>query len=98
MSSSRSHDSGTKPCNEERFEGGVSRCGGVLIKGGVPALKDAASPWVPDSVRFALLVIAAHLPFSSRGVELSGVLDVQEGFGSDDGKVREVDFPAVKRL
>ena len=35
---------------------------------------DAGSFWVQDSVRFALLAIAAHFPFSGRGVELRGVL------------------------
>ena len=53
---------------------------------------------VPDSVRFTLLALAAHLPFPGRGVELSGVLYVHEGSGSDDAKVREVDLRAVKHL
>ena len=64
-----------------------------LDKGDVPALQNAMSLWVLDSVRFYLLAIAAHLPLPGRGVELSGVLDVHEVFGSDDAKVREVQLP-----
>ena len=73
----------------------MRRC---LNEGGVPFLHNVASLWLLDSARFALLAIAAHLPFPSRGVELSGVLDVHEGSGSDDVKVREVGFLAVKHL
>ena len=73
----------------------MRRC---LDKGDVSALQDAVSLWVPDSVRFSLLIIVAHLPFPDRGVELSGVLDVHKGSGSDDAKVREIGFLAVKHL
>ena len=73
----------------------MRRC---LDESDVPALHDAVSLWVPDSVRFSLFAIAAHLPLPGRGVELSGVLDVHEGSGSDDAKVREVGFLAVKHL
>ena len=59
-------------------------------EGGVPTLHDAVSLCVSDSVRFALLALAAHLPFPGRDVELSGVLYVLEGSGSDDAKVQEV--------
>ena len=69
-----------------------------LGEGDVPALHDAVSLWVPDSVRFALLAIAAHLPFPGRGVELSKVLDLHEGYDPDNAKVREVDFLAVKHF
>ena len=64
----------------------------------VPALHDAACLWDPDSVGVFLLVIVAHLPFPGHGVELSGVLDVHEGSGSDDAKVLEVDFLTMKHL
>ena len=67
-------------------------------EGDVPTLHDAMSLRVPDSVRFALLAIAAHFPFPGRGVELSGVLDAHEGSGSNDVKVREVGFLTVKHL
>ena len=40
-----------------------------------------------DSVGFVLLVIAAHLFFPGRGVELSGVLHMHERSGSYDAKV-----------
>ena len=63
-----------------------------------PALHDAVSLWIPDSVRIALLAIAAHLPFPGRGGELFGVLDLYEGSGSDDAKVREVGFLALKNI
>ena len=69
-----------------------------LEGGDVSALHDAVSLWVPGSVSFALLAIAAHLPFSGRGVELSGVFYVHEGSGSDDAKVQKVGFLAVKHL
>ena len=69
-----------------------------LDEGDVLALHDAASLWVPDSVRFTLLAIATHPPFPGRGVELPGVLDVQECSGSDDAKVRKVNFLSVKHL
>ena len=62
------------------------------------AFHKAASLWIPGSVRLALFAIDAHLPFPGRGVELSGVLDVHEGSGSDDAKVREIGFLAVKHL
>ena len=73
----------------------MRRC---LDNGDVSALHDAVSLWVPDSVRFALLAKAAHLPFPGRDVELSGVFYAHEGFGSDDAKVRDVGFLAVKYL
>ena len=79
MASSRSHDGGIKSCIGERFEGRVSRCVGVFIKVDVPTLSDAASLWISDLVRFTFLAIATHCPFSGRGFELSGVLDVPEG-------------------
>ena len=53
---------------------------------------------VPDSVTFALFAIATYLSFPGRGVELSGVFGVHEGSGSDDAKVGEVGFLAVKHL
>ena len=52
--------------------------------------------WVPDSVRFAPLAVAAHLPFPGRGVDLSRVLYVHESSSSHDAKVHEVGFLAVK--
>ena len=67
----------------------MRRC---LDEGDDPALHDAVSLWVPDSVRF-VFAIAAHLPFPDRGVELS---EVHEGSHSDDAKAREVGFFAVK--
>ena len=70
----------------------MRRC---LDEGDVPALHNAVSLWVPDSVRFSLLTIAGHLPFPGRGVELSRVLYTPEGSGFDDAKVREVGFLAV---
>ena len=73
----------------------MRRC---LDKGAAPALHDAVSLWDLDSIRFSLLAIAAHLPFLSRGVEISGVLSVHVGFGFDDAKVREVGFLAVKHF
>ena len=73
----------------------MQRC---LDEGGVSALSDVGSLWVPDLIRFALLAIAAHLLFPGRGIELSEVLDVREGSGSDDAKVQEVGFLAVKHL
>ena len=69
-----------------------------LDEGNVSALHSGAIPWVPDSVKLALLAIAAHLLFPVRGVELSGVLDVHETSDSDDAKVQEVGFLAVKHL
>ena len=54
----------------------MQRC---LDEGDVPALHDAVSLWVSNSVRFVFLAIVAHLPSPSRGVELSGVLDVHKG-------------------
>ena len=69
-----------------------------LDEGDVSAFHDPVSLWVPDSVRFVLLAVAAHLPFPGRSVQLSGVLYVHEGSGSDDAKVREVGFLAVKHL
>ena len=57
-----------------------------LNEGDVPALHNAVSRWVPDSLRFVLRAIATHL-FPGRGVELSGVLGVHEGSGSDNSKV-----------
>ena len=59
----------------------MRRC---LNEGDVSALHDAAILWVPDSVTFVLLAIAAHLSLPGRVVELSGVLDVHEDSGSDD--------------
>ena len=73
----------------------MRRC---LDEGDVPALHDAVRFWVPDSVRFSLLAIAAHLSFSDHGVELSEVLYVHEGSGPDDVKVGKVGFLAVKHL
>ena len=67
-------------------------------EGGVPALHDAVRFWVQDSVRFAHIAIAAHLDFPDRSVELSGVLYVHEGSGSDDAKVRKAGFLAVKQF
>ena len=64
----------------------------------VSALHDATTLWNPDSVRFSPLALAAPLPFRSRSVEVSGVLDVHEGSGSDNANVREVGFLAVKHL
>ena len=63
----------------------MRRC---LDEGDVHALHDAVSLWVLESVRFALLAIAAHLPFPGRGVERFRVLYVYEGSGLDDAKVR----------
>ena len=73
----------------------MRRC---LDEGDVSALHSGAIFWVPDSVKLALLAIAAHLLFPVRGVELSGVLDVHEGSDSDDAKVQEVGFLAEKHL
>ena len=73
----------------------MSRC---LDEGDVPAVYDAASLWIPDSVGFVLLTIDAHIPSPRRGVELYGVLDVHEGSSNDDTKVRGVGFLAVKHL
>ena len=67
-------------------------------KGDVPALHDAVSLWVPDWIGFAVLAIAADLPFPGHGVNLFGVLNVHGGFASVDAKVREVGFLAVKHL
>ena len=67
-----------------------------LHEGDVPPLHNAVDLWIPDSVKFSLLVIAAHLPFPEHGVELSEVLGVQKSFDSGDAKVREVGFFAVK--
>ena len=64
----------------------------------VPVHHDGASPLIPDSARFTLLAIAAHLPSAGRGVKLSGVIDEHEDSGSDDAKVPEVGFLAVKHL
>ena len=69
-----------------------------LDEGNLPAPYDAKSPWVSDSVRFFLLALAAHFPLLGRGVELSVVLDVDEGFGSNGTKVREIGFLVVKHL
>ena len=69
-----------------------------LDEGDVSALHSGAISWVPDSVKLALLATAAHLFFPVRGVELSGVLDVHEGSDSDDAKVQEVGFLAVKHF
>ena len=73
----------------------MRRC---LDKGDIPALHDAASLWVSDSVGFALFTITAHFPFPGCGVELSRVVDVHKGFGTHDAKVREVGFLTVRRL
>ena len=73
----------------------MRRC---LDEGDVPALRDAANLWVPDSVGFPPLVIAAHLLFPDHGIELFGIFDVHEGSGSDDAKVRKVGFLAMKYL
>ena len=67
-------------------------------EGGVPALHNAVSLWVPDWVRFTLLAIAAHLPFPGIGVDLSRVLDVLGGTDSDNANAREIGFLAVKHL
>ena len=64
----------------------------------VPALHDAASLWVPDSVGFVVLPFAAHLPFPGHGVELPEVLDVYKGSGPEDEKMRDVGFLAVKHI
>ena len=69
-----------------------------LNKDDVPALHDAESFRVPDSVEVSLFSIAARLPFPGRGVELSGVLDLYKGSGFDDAKVREARFLAVKYI
>ena len=69
-----------------------------LDEGDVSALHSGAIVWVPDSVKLALLAIAAHFLFPVHGVELSGVLDVHEGSDSDDAKVQEVDVLAEKHL
>ena len=69
-----------------------------LDEGDVSALHSWAIPWVPDSLKVALLAIAAHLLFPVRGVELLGVLDVHEASDSDDAKVQEVGFFAVKHF
>ena len=69
-----------------------------LDEGDVPALQDAASLWAPDSVRLALLAIAAHLPSPGRSVKLSEVLGVHEGSGLDDVNGRKVGFLAEKHL
>ena len=69
-----------------------------LDEGDVPSLHKAARLCVSDSVRFALLPIAAHLPFPGCCVELSRVLDVREDSGANDAKVRELNFLAVKHL
>ena len=67
-------------------------------EGGVPALYDAAHISVSDSVGFALLAIAAHLPFLCRGVELSGILNMHEGSGSNEAKAQKIGFFAVEHL
>ena len=72
----------------------MRRC---LGEGDVPALHDVVRLWAPDSVIIALPAIAAHLPSSGRGVKRS-VSDFHEGFTSNDAKVREVGFLAVKHL
>ena len=69
-----------------------------LDKDHLPTLHDAANLCGPDSVGFSLLAFATHLPFPGRGIELSRVLDVHIGSGSDDAEMREVDLPAVKHL
>ena len=71
----------------------VLRC---IDEGDVPALHDAVKLWVQDSVGFDLLALAAHLPFPGHGVELSRILDANAGFSSDNAKVREVGFFAMK--
>ena len=67
-----------------------------LDDGDVPVHHDAASLLIPDSVRFTLLAIAAHLPSPGHGIKLSGVIDVHEDSGSDEAKVPEVGFLVVK--
>ena len=69
-----------------------------LDEGDVSALHSGAIPCAPNSVKIALLTIAAHLLFPVRGVELSGVLDVHEGSDPDDAKVQEVGFLAAKHF
>ena len=69
-----------------------------LDEGDVSGLHSGAILWVPNSVKIALLAIAAHLLFPVRGVELSGVLDVHESSDSDDAKVQKVGFLAVKHF
>ena len=69
-----------------------------LDEGDVPAVYNAASLWVLESVGFVLLAIAAHVPFPGRSVELSGVLNGHEGSSNDDAKVREVGSLAMKHL
>ena len=71
----------------------MGRC---LDEGGVLAFHDTVSLWVLDSVRFALLAIAAHLPLPGHEFKLSEGLDEHKIVGSDDAK--KVDFLAVKHL
>ena len=73
----------------------MRRC---LDESDVPVLHDAASLLVPDSARFTLSAIAAHILSPGGGVQLSEVIDVHEDSGSDDAKVPEVGFPPVKHL
>ena len=73
----------------------VRRC---LDEGDVPVLLDVASLWIPNFVGLTFLAIAAHLPFPGRGIELSVVVDVQQGSSFDDAKVRKVGFVALKHL
>ena len=73
----------------------MRRC---LDEGDASAIHNAASLKFLDSVKKYLLAIAAHLPFLGHGVELLEVLGVHKGSDSDDAKVREVGFLAVKHL
>ena len=73
----------------------MRRC---LDESDVAALHDAVSLGVPDSLNFSLLATAAHFAFPGHGVEHSDVLDVHEGSGSDNAKVREIGFFAVVYL
>ena len=67
----------------------MRRC---LDEGNAPALHHAVSLCVSVSIGFDLLTVAARLPFPGHGVEISGVLDLYEGSGSDNVKVRGVGF------
>ena len=48
------------------------------------ALNGVVSLWVPDTVSFDFVALAAHLPVQGRGVELSAVFSVHEVSGSND--------------
>ena len=73
----------------------MRRC---LDENDVSSLHDATSLLVLDPVGFALLTTVPYRLFPGRGVELSGALDVHKGSGSDDARMREGDFLALKHL